>query len=226
MRGPFLRMPCIFADNSQSKLIPMIASKPSHWLVQIPRWEWRTIAHSLGDLRDALAGVPIEAVRNIRETYLLCMKSNHNAKIRDGLMDLKWRKQVNRSGLELWDPVLKTTFPCDPDEVLQLFGGWGIPAPEFRRYSYTEESFLEEIVAPNADLKAVEVSKVREGFVLEGTTCELVRLDVAGITLDSFCVEHEDPRLVLQVLRSLGLDPRQNINYPMGIKHALARLTA
>lgn len=194
--------------------------------LQLPRWEWRTIASSLGDLRGALAGVRIDQVRHIQETYLLCAKSNHNAKIRDGLMDLKWRKQVDRHGLELWDPVLKSTFPCDPEELLQLFGGWGIPLPELARSGYSQQEFLSEVVAPHPDLRAVQVAKVREGFSLDGTTCELVRLDMAGTALESFCVEHEDPRLVLQVLQKLGLDNRPNVNYPMGLKHALARRAA
>lgn len=194
--------------------------------LHLPRWEWRTIASSLGDLRGALGGIRIDLVRHIQETYLLCNKSNHNAKIREGVMDLKWRKQVDRHGLELWDPVLKTTFPCDPEALMQLFGGWGIPLPELARENFSQQQFLDEIVAPHPDLKAIQVAKVREGFMLDGTTCELVRLDVAGMELESFCVEHEDPRLVLQVLQKLGLETRPNVNYPMGLKHALARRAA
>jgi len=97
--------------------MPQTSQRP----LDLPRWEWRTLATSLGDLRFALRGVPIERVRHIEETYLLCARSSHNAKIREGLMDLKWRKQVGRHGLELWDPVLKSTFPCEA-EVLLLLG--------------------------------------------------------------------------------------------------------
>ena len=43
-----------------------------------------------------------------------------------------------------------------------------------------------------------------------------------GVPLESFCVEHEDPSLVLGVIRSLGLDSHQNINYPQALKRALA----
>jgi hypothetical protein len=197
-----------------------------HTPLQLPRWEWRTIADSLGDLCDKLASVHIDRVRNIREIYLLCSKSNHNAKIREGLMDLKWRQQVDRFGLELWDPVLKSTFPCDQETILQLFGGWGIPLPELKRGIYSLPEFLNEVIAPHPDLKAVTVTKVREGFALDGTTCERVRLEVAGIALESFCVEHEDPRLVLQILQKLGLDTHQNINYALGLKRALARQAA
>lgn len=197
-------------------------SMPLH----LPRWEWRTLAPSLGELRGALAEVTIAQVRHIRETYLLCMKSNHNAKIRDGLMDLKWRKQVDRFGLELWDPVMKSTFPCDAETILQLFGGWGIPVPALERESYALEELLADVIAPHPDLQAVEVRKVREGFSLDGTTCELVRLEMDGLPLESFCVEHEDPRLVLQVLARLGLDPAHNTNYPAGLKRALSRRAA
>ena len=75
-----------------------------------------------------------------------------------------------------------------------------------------------EVSSPSGAVKVV--------FTLDGTTCELVRLEVSGMHLESFCAEHEDPRLVLQVLHALGLDNRPNINYPMGLKHALARWAA
>jgi exopolyphosphatase / guanosine-5'-triphosphate,3'-diphosphate pyrophosphatase len=192
----------------------------------LPRWEWRTLASSLPDLRERLSGVSMDSVRLIRETYLLCQKSSHNAKIRNGVLDLKWRKQVNAQGLELWDPVLKTGFPCRADLLPQLFGAWAIPMPALVRDSYTQDQFLQEIILPNGDLKPLEVQKVREGFTLDGTTCEFAGITAGDFRLDSFCVEHEDPQLVLNVLRRLDLDSRHNLNYPEALKRALNRWAA
>lgn len=188
----------------------------------IPRWEWRTFAPSLDDLRRRVEGASFERPRESRETYLLCLRSSHNAKIRDGLMDLKWRKQVDADGLELWDPVLKSGFPFDAALMPRLFAAWGLPVPKLERASYSLPQFLEEIVGRNPDLRAVQTSKYREGFTLDGTKCEFARLLADGVPLESFCIEHEDPQLVLHVIRRLSLDSHQNINYPMGLKKALA----
>lgn len=188
----------------------------------IPRWEWRTFAPSLDDLRGKVNGVEFQAPREILETYFVCLKSSHNAKVRDGLMDLKWRKQVDADGLELWDPVLKSTFPIEAGIVPRLFEAWGLPLPALPRASYTLPELLDEVLEPNPALRAVRTVKRREGFTLDGTTCEFARIVADGVPFESFCVEHEDPSLVLQVIRSLGLDSHQNINYPLGLKRALA----
>ena len=47
-------------------------------------------------------------------------------------------------------------------------------------------------------------------------TCEANHIE-----LESFCIEHEDPALVLQVLHHLGLQGRRNTSYPQGLKAAL-----
>jgi hypothetical protein len=188
----------------------------------IPRWEWRTFAPSLGDLRRRINGAVYQAPRETRETYFVCLKSSHNAKVRDRLMDLKWRKQVDGEGLELWDPVLKSEFPIADAIVERLFEAWGLPLPALSRTSYTLYEFLDEVLAPHAALRAVRTVKRRDGFTLDGTTCEFARIVADGVPLESFCVEHEDPALVLGVIRSLGLDSHQNINYPQALKRALA----
>ena len=192
----------------------------------IPRWEWRTFAASLADLRRAIGRVSLEPPRESREIYLLCLRSSHNAKVRDGLMDLKWRKQLDANGLELWDPVLKSAFPFEASFIPRLFEAWGLRTPELARPSYTLPQFLEEIMAPNPDLRAVEITTRRQAFTLEGTKCEFAEITADRLPLESFCVEHEDPELVLQVVRGLSLESHRNINYPIGLKRALGLPTA
>jgi len=188
----------------------------------IPRWEWRTFAYSLDGLRRAVEGTPLGEPRESRETCLLCLQSSHNARVRDGLMDLKWRKQVDADGLELWDPVLKSTFPFDATLMPRLFEAWGLPTPGLARATYTFPQFLEEIVGPSPGLRAVEITKRRQVLTLDGTKCEFALIMANGVRLESFGVEHEDPGLVIQVIRSLGLDSHRNINYPLGLKRALS----
>ena len=199
---------------------------PNTTAMIIPRWEWRTFAPSLAGLRSRLGDVAFGAPRESRETYVVCMKSSHNAKIRDGMIILKWRKQVDPSGLELWVPVLRSGFPLAADFMPRIFEAWGIATPPLSRPAYTQEQFLEEIVGPDPDLSPVEITTRREAFELDGASCELAVIRAGGVPMESFRLEHEDPSLVMQVLRRLGLDSRRNINYPMGLKAALGLLAA
>ena len=199
---------------------------PNTTTVFIPRWEWRTFAPSLSGLRSRIGDVTFEAPRESRETYVLCLKSSHNARVRGGTIDLKWRKQADPSGLELWVPVFTSQFPLAAKFMPRIFEAWGIPVPLLQRPAYTLEQFLGEIVDPDPDLAAVELTKRREAFVLDGTRCELATIRAGEVPMESFRLEHEDPSLVMQVLRRLGLDSRRNINYPMGLKAALGLLAA
>ncbi len=194
---------------------------PNHTPVQIPCWEWRTIASSMGELRVALAGVPIEAVQDIQETHLLCLKSSHNTNIRDRLMELKWRKQVHPDGPELWDSVLRSGFPCNADFIHRLFQTWDIKPAELQRETYTLSQFLEEVMAPNTTLLAFPVHKHEECFRLDGAACTFDQVEAGELTLEAFHIEHEDPTLIADTVRRLGLQGQENRNYAGALKHAL-----
>lgn len=198
----------------------------NHATLQIPRWEWRTIASSLGGLREALADVPIGTVRNINETYLLCLRSSHNAKIRNSVMDLKWRKQVHPDGPELWDRVLRSEFPCKAGFILRLFQIWGIEPPDLRRLSYSRAQFLKEVVALHPALRALPVHKHEEAFMLDGAACAFHWIKSGDLRLEGFRIEHEDPALIAETLRSLDLGSHQNINTALGLKRALGLVPA
>ena len=199
----------------------MLLPTPNHTPLQIPRWEWRTIASSLGELRKALVGVPFETIRDINETYLLCTQSSHNAKIRNGVVDLKWRKQVHPDGPELWDRVLGSHFPCRAEFIVQLFQTWGIELVDLRRESYTLDQFLNEIVALHPALLALPVHKQEEAFSHDGAACAFQRIEAGDLHLEGFRIEHEDPTLIADALRGLGLEGQENVNYPEALKHAL-----
>jgi hypothetical protein len=189
--------------------------------VIIPRWEWRTFASSLAELRGRLGEIAFDAVRESCETYLLCLRSSHNAKIRGNNLQLKWRKQINADGLELWDPILQSTFPLDGLFVKRLLDVWGIERHVFGKGPFEAEAFLSEIVDRIPDLRAVPIQKRHEGFEVQGAKCKFTRILGLDEPFESFCIEHEDPEIVMQVIRELGLDTRDNINYPKGLKQVL-----
>jgi len=86
---------------------------------------------------------------------------------------------------------------------------------------YDLNTFFSEIVDPCADLQAVVIQKRHEGFEVQGARCKFTRITGTGKPFESFCIEHEDPEIVKQVIQELGLDSRANINYPKGLKQAL-----
>lgn len=189
--------------------------------VIIPRWEWRTFAPSFGNLRARLGGVAFDAPRQASEIYLLCSTSSHNAKIRGESLQLKWRKQVDAKGLELWDPILRSPFPLAGEFIVRLLEVWGIGRPPLGLEPLELAGFLADIVGRTPALQAVQVQKRHEGFAIQGARCKFTRITGPTEPFESFCIEHEDPEIVMQVIRELGLETRENINYPKGLKQAL-----
>jgi exopolyphosphatase/guanosine-5'-triphosphate,3'-diphosphate pyrophosphatase len=187
----------------------------------VPRWEWRTFAKSLAALEARAAGGKGAGPRQSDEIYLLNLRGPHNAKIRGGVLDIKQLQQVNAEGLELWSPAFKGTFPLSQVQLGGAFVAWALPAPQFGRDIYTLEQFLGEIAARSQALRVVRVKKNRRGFTLSGCTAEFAGVVVDGIACESFCLEHENPALIVAALKDLALASQPNINYPEGLKRAL-----
>ena len=189
------------------------------------RWEWRTFSPSLADL-EAKIGLAVRiAPRQSDEIYLLNSVTPHSAKIRGAVLEVKRLVQVDPSGLELWSPAFKAAFPVSAPMLQSAFSALGLPHPTTQRRAYTLDEFLAEIVDRNAALRAVQVSKWRHQFVFGGCTAELVRLRIDAILQDSFCIEDVAPARIIAALHKLGLDSHANINFPAGLKRALARST-
>lgn len=189
--------------------------------VYMPQWEWRTFAPLEEAQRKSLLGPSVVTKANTPETSILCANSKHDVLIRGEAIRLKWRKQINSGGLELWDLVLSAKFPCPAEVVLRLFQAWVLPLPILARSIYTKDQLLEEILLHHPDLTPVALEKRTVAFQLNGITCELTQLKANHFELETFCIEHEDPALVLQVLHHLGLQGRRNTSYPQGLKTAL-----
>ncbi len=187
----------------------------------VPRWEWRTFAQSLASLEARATGVAGVAPRQSDEIYLLNLRGPHNAKIRGGAFDIKQLQQVSAEGLELWSPAFKGNFPLTAAQLRDAFSAWALPPPDFARDGYTLEQFLGEVALPALGLRVARVAKVRRGFVFGGCTAEFAGVVVDGVACETFCLEHENPALILAALTQLRLTPQANVNYPEGLKRAL-----
>lgn len=189
--------------------------------VIIPRWEWRTFAESLESEGARVLSHGEAKVKESKEVYILSRKSNENTKIRDGLMDIKSLQAVNDDGLEQWRPIMKEQFPLPSAKLADLLEILKVDAPENLKESYTYDEFIEEVVKPHPDLVAVDVSKRRNGLTINGTTVEYAETEFNFVPLQTICVEHADPKLVMATVRELGLDQFDNINYIAAMKRVV-----
>jgi exopolyphosphatase/guanosine-5'-triphosphate,3'-diphosphate pyrophosphatase len=189
--------------------------------VIIPRWEWRTFAEDL-EAEGARVLTHGEArLKESKEVYILSRRSNENTKIRDGLMDVKSLQAVNDDGLEQWRPIMKEEFPLTVETLIRLLGVLQVSAPTDLRSVYTYDEFLEDIVNSHPDLVAVDVSKRRQGLIINECITEFAMTEFNSIPLQTICVEHADPTLVTETVRQLGLDSFANINYIAAMKRAV-----
>ena len=180
----------------------------------VPRWEWRTF----GADDSAFAERSPESVQESDELYLLSVQSDASIKVRSELMDVKRLEHVNDDGLEQWKPVLKASFPLSATDVGFVLTALGVATPSLARSEYSLDELVAEIVHPSPELLAVAVHKRREHYRIDGCMAELtdVRTE-AGITR-TIAVESEDPGLVTETVRQLGLGSRRNVNLPRGLK--------
>ena len=185
------------------------------------RWEWRCFAPSLATIAQAVAIPRDAASRESDEIYVLDPRGTANAKIRDGVLDIKRLRQIDADGLQLWEPVFKAHFPLGRSDLAAASAVWPLPLETLPRETYTIDQFIEEVISLPADLHVVRVHKSRRVFTFAGCIAELVRIAVESRTLESFSLEHEDPKRILAALLTLGLDGHANTNYSLGLRRAL-----
>jgi len=155
------------------------------------------------------------------ETRILCLVSAHDVRIRDGRLELAWRKQVSRDGLELWDPVLESTFPLAAGFITRLFAAWGLSAPSHSHSELSESLFLEWVVADNPFLRAAVLSLQDRHFQMDGVRGSYSCGKVGAVPIQTLHLAHEDPGLLAHILRKRGLSNYPNTNFPQGLKQAL-----
>jgi exopolyphosphatase / guanosine-5'-triphosphate,3'-diphosphate pyrophosphatase len=181
-----------------------------------PRWEWRSFDRRFPEAESRLAAPTPVGVQESEELYLLSDKGG-NAKIRDGLMDIKVLRQVDGAGLEQWMPVMKAAFPLPAADVAKAFDALQLPLPSLSRASYSLDEFLEAFAAPGGPLRAVTVGKRRTRYTIGGCMAELSDVVVGGKAIRTIAVESEDAAAVVRTVRDLGLDGYRNTSYPRGL---------
>ena len=184
----------------------------------IARWEWRTFGQAFGEAEDRIKSFPEEKARKSSEVYILSRNSLDNTKIRDMLMDIKTLQQVNADKLEQWYPVMKAGFPLTRDVLDKVFRAWKVSPPVWRRDAYACDQFLDELVKPHPDLRAVAVEKERHGFTVNGCIVELADLKFDGSPVRTVAVETEDPARLMATVRELCLEGFENVNYLKALK--------
>ncbi len=184
----------------------------------IPRWEWRTFGDQFGDAEKKIREHGEPRIRTSEEFYILSRSSNDNTKIRDELMDIKTLLRVNDFGLEQWTPILKEGFPIPINGLAIVYKAWNLPFPDFKRDEYTFEQFIEELVKPNENLVLVNVKKERHGYLIDEAIVEIAEVEANGKHIRTVAVEHADPDLVVKVVKDLGLEKYEIVNYIKALK--------
>jgi exopolyphosphatase / guanosine-5'-triphosphate,3'-diphosphate pyrophosphatase len=182
----------------------------------IPRWEWRVFGSDFGAAEGALAALPAGPVEASDELYLLSA-AGANVKVRDGLMDIKFLREVDGDGLERWEPVMKAGFPLSAAEVARVFQALEVDPPVFIRGAYSLDRLLAELVGPSGAVRPVRVHKRRVRYRLGGCRAEIAEVETDGRTQRTVAVESEGPSAVMAAVRGVGLDGHANTSYPRGL---------
>ena len=182
----------------------------------IPRWEWRVFGTGFGAAEEAFAALTPGSIAESDEVYLLS-GTGSNVKVRDGLMDIKFLREVDGDGLERWEPVMKEGFPLPAAEVPRVFDALGVLAPPLTRDAYSLDQFLAELVEPSDGVRVVRVHKRRQRYTLANCMAEVADLEVEGRVARTIAVESEDPSAVMAAVRRLGLDGQGNTSYLAGL---------
>jgi exopolyphosphatase/guanosine-5'-triphosphate,3'-diphosphate pyrophosphatase len=185
----------------------------------VPRWEWRCFGEHFGAAEAAFAALAPEQVVESSEVYLLSAAGSDVVKVRAELLDIKHLQQVDDDGLEQWMPVLKTPFPLTSADMNAVTAALGVSASTAAaRTADSLDVLLRELVDPNPELRAVEVSKRRVRYTIGGCLAEVTDVRTERASTRSIAIESEDPRRVTATLRDLGLVPRPNVNYARGLR--------
>lgn len=183
----------------------------------VPRWEWRAFGRSFGLAEERFAALSLERVQESDELYVLSQTVDENAKVRDGLLDVKHLEHVNADGLEQWIPVLKEPFPLSAARAAAVLERLGASV-SVEQDAYTLDEFVQALVMPSPELLAVRVHKRRQRYTIGGCTAELTDLGTDVGETRTVAVESEDADRVIAAVRDLGLAALPNTSFPRGLE--------
>ena len=195
-----------------------------------PRYEFRSFGRSFEAQAKRMVrlSVPVpEKVweRHSVETYIVSRTNNvNNTKIRDGKIDIKTFVQTV-DGFEQWNPLMKGEFPISAQvlnkDVFPAFKVHNLP--QLTQNSYTLDEFM-AMVMNHPDLQAVTVEKLRYGYMVNGTICEIGDVYINGakvVTINSESTELEELK---KTVKECGLEGIENINYLQAIKRVIGMI--
>ena len=181
-----------------------------------PRWEWRTFGASFGAADEIVARSTPTGVAESDELYLLS-EGGDNVKIRAELMDIKALRDVDRHGLQQWEPVLKATFPLTAADVAFTFEALRQPLPPLTLETYSQAVLVDELVKPDPAVRLESVHKRRVRYRFDECMVELTDIAVDDRHTRTLAIEAEDPDAVWAAVRTLGLGDRVNTSVPRGL---------
>ncbi|MGO4833824.1 hypothetical protein AB4144_16295, partial [Rhizobiaceae sp. 2RAB30] len=190
----------------------------------VPRWEWRTFGSHFGIAEKKFAELTPGTVQESDELYFLG-GSGANVKVRDDLMDIKVLREVNASGLERWEPVMKQPFPLAASDAAKVFALLGLAVPTFPRDTYTLEQFVDEAAAPSGRLRPVRVHKRRVRYTVGGCISEFSDVRADEKATRTIAIEGEDAAAVIAAVKSVGLEGYFNTNYSAGLEALLTDIS-
>jgi len=179
----------------------------------VPRWEWRTFGRDFGPAEDVFADLSPIGPPTVSEEVYFHSGSGAIVKIRDGLMDLKELRDIDPEGLEQWLPVMKAGFPLAREHVETVLEAMGAQGPALQRPFYTQQELIDEVIDPDPGLRAVNMTKNRVRYTINGCMAELSDIEIGTTGLRTIAVESENREAVLTAVRSLGLGDHLNHNY-------------
>jgi hypothetical protein len=194
--------------------------------VSKPRFEFRTFGQDFSKQAHRMArlSAPVpEKVweRTSDEIYIMSRANDiNNTKIRDGKMDIK-TFVTEQQGLEQWNPLMKGEFPIAASVLAEeVFPAFQVEAPEFGQETYTMGEFL-GLIAAHPDLQAVKVRKLRFGYMVNDTICEVAEVLINGAKVVSINSESTEIEDILKTMEVVGLTGIENINYLQAIKRVI-----
>lgn len=185
------------------------------------RWEFRAFGADFGRAEHRIRSHENLLRRESSETYIVCTRSPHNVKIRDGLLELKVLDEVGPHHLERWSPGLISGFPLSREDCRSMLDVLHAADVELTADRYSLEQLLRGVVQPAPRLHTVRVTKVRETFVIDACTVEIVAVTFEGEPLRSLAVEHEDPEALWSAVQDLEMGHLENVNYVEAMKRSL-----
>ena len=147
----------------------------------VPRWEWRTFAHTVSQADTTLDAMTPASVEESDDLYLLTHDGD-NVKIRDQLMDIKVLRETDSAGLQRWEPILKVPFPLDVEAAQVVFASLRRPCPEIPSDGLSLDAFMAAArVGATDGPRAVVMHKRRARYTVGGCLAERSTLRPEGI---------------------------------------------